>query len=98
MDKQRLRNLTTGRLHTEMDHVYQDYEYITGSPGIMTHMLPNIHKAVEPWLKEKVPDPEYWDGEFRPDLEGDYHLEPMTKEESDAMFQRYGNFLTLFHC
>lgn len=29
MDIQRLRNLTTGRLHTEMAHIYQDIEYLT---------------------------------------------------------------------
>ena len=30
MDIQRLRNLTTGRLHTEMGHIYEDLELITG--------------------------------------------------------------------
>lgn len=89
MEKQRLRNLTTGRLHTDIGCVYEDLEFITGERGLMTHMLPNAMRAVEPWLKEKVTDPEYWDGEYRPDLTGEYPLEPMDAAERTAMRKRY---------
>lgn len=47
---QRLRNLTTGRLHTEMDDIYADLEMITGESGLMTHMLPGALRCVTPWL------------------------------------------------
>lgn len=89
MDKLRLRNLTTGRLHTEMDCVYQDLEFITGMDGLMTHMLPNVMRAVEPWLKEQVTDPEYWDGEYRPEITGEYPLGPMSEPERVEMLNRY---------
>ena len=50
MDIQRIRNLTTGSLHTDMDHVYKDIEYIVGEKGIMTHMIPNACSSLEPYL------------------------------------------------
>ena len=56
MDIQRLRNLTTGRLHTEMGHIYEDLGWLTGESGLMTHMLPRAMDAVRPWLEEKVTD------------------------------------------
>ena len=56
MDIQRLRNLTTGRLHTHITDVYQDIEFFTGEKGIMTHMIPNAHRALEPYLREAVTD------------------------------------------
>lgn len=39
-------------------------EIITGERGLMTHMLPRAARAVEPWLREHVTDPRFWDGEY----------------------------------
>lgn len=89
MEAQRLRNLTTGRLHTEMGHIYQDLEYITGMDGLFTHMVPNTMRAVEPWLQDKVTAPEYWDGQYDIHHEGDYPLEPMNGIERQEMLERY---------
>lgn len=61
MDSQRLRNLTTGRLHTEIGHVYEDLEMIIGEEGLMTHMLPRVRDSVLPWLKEHVTESRFWD-------------------------------------
>ncbi len=89
MNKQRLRNLTTGKLHTEMSHIYQDLELITGMGGLMTHMLPNAMRAVEPWLETVVTDSEYWDGEYHPALDGEYDLPPMTTHQQKECLSRY---------
>ena len=89
MEIQRLRNLTTSRLHTEIEHVYEDLEYITGMNGLMTHMLPNVMKAVEPWLQKKVTEPKYWNGEFETQHSGEYTLEPMNNDERALMLKRY---------
>lgn len=64
IDIQRLRNLTTGRLHTEILNFYQDLELITGEHGLMTHMLPNLSRAIEPWLRANVPDARFWQDEY----------------------------------
>ena len=89
MDVQRLRNLTTGKLHTEIGHVYQDLGWIIGEQGIMTHMIPRVMAAVEPWLRDHVTDTRFWNGEFDKSHEGDFELPEPTAEDRDAMFNRY---------
>lgn len=90
MDIQRLRNLTTGRLHTEVGHIYKDLEYITGMEGLFTHMLPNVMRAVEPWLREQVRDDRFWDDEYDTTHVGDFDLRSMDDGERRNMLQRYG--------
>lgn len=89
MDIQRLRNLTTGRLHTEMSHIYEDLEFITRNGGIMTHMIPRVMRAIEPWLREKVTDERFWDGTYDTSHVGEWPLEPMTDEENKLALNRY---------
>lgn len=89
MDIQRLRSLTTGRLHTKMEHIYQDLGFIVSDDGLMTHMLPRVMKAVEPWLREQVKEPRFWNGEYDVTHVGEYPLRAMTSEESEAALKRY---------
>lgn len=89
MDIQRLRNLTTGRLHTEMGHVYEDLGALTGEQGLMTHMLPRAMKAVEPWLREKITDKRFWDGEYDASHTGDFDLDEPTKEAQKVFLERF---------
>ena len=89
MNIQRLRNLTTGRLHTEMGHIYEDLGFIVGDDGLMTHMLPRVMRAIEPWLREQVTDSRFWDGEYDTSHKGDHPLRAMTAEESKAALELY---------
>ena len=89
MDIQRLRNLTTGRLHTEVGHIYEDLGEIIGESGLMTHMLPRAMRAVEPWLREHVKDERFWDGKFDTSHVGDFKLPESTERERAVMFKRY---------
>lgn len=89
MNNQRLRNLTTGRLHTKMEHIYQDLEYLTGAPGIMTHQIPNANRALKPWLQERVTEPRFWEEAFDVTHEGETEIAPMTVEERAQFFERY---------
>lgn len=91
MDIQRLRNITTGRLHTEMGHVYEDLEIITGQNGLITHMLPRASRSVEPWLREHVTDTRFWNGEYDITHTGDLALPEPTAEDRAAMFARYAD-------
>ena len=86
MKIQRLRNLTTGRLHTEMQDIYEDIEFITGERGVMTHNLPNAAKAIEPWLREKVTITHI----------GEIDLKPMNAEEKAAFWTRYSELPSPF--
>ena len=89
MNIQRLRNLTTGRLHTAIGHVYEDLGMITGESGLMTHMLPRAMRAVEPWLREHVTDSRFWEDEYDTTHTGEYVLPEPTAEDRAAMFERY---------
>jgi len=89
MNIQRLRNLTTGRLHTEISDVYIDLEYITGMDGLMTHMLPNVMRAVEPWLKQQVVEQEFWEDKYDVQHTGEYELRSMNVAERELMLERY---------
>ncbi|MBM4091550.1 MAG: hypothetical protein FJ276_19300 [Planctomycetes bacterium] len=89
MDIQRLRNLTTRRLHTEMGHIYEDLGTITGERGLMTHMLPRVLESVTPWLREHVIDNRFWDGKYDTTHVGEIELPESTEDDRKAMFERY---------
>ena len=89
IDIQRLRNLTTGRLHTDIGCIYEDLEWITGQSGLMTHMLPRAMRSAEPWLREHVTDPRFWDGEFDQAHTGEIQLPEPSQADRNAMAERY---------
>lgn len=89
MNIQRLRNLTTGRLHTEMGHIYEDLEYITGMPGIMTHMIPRVYGAINPWLRTQVKEERFWNGEWDATHIGEYQHRQMTPAEQVETLELY---------
>lgn len=92
MDIQRLRNLTTGRLHTDIGFIYEDLGIITGETGLMTHMLPRAMKAVTPWLRKNVTDPRFWDATHDPEHTGDFDLPTPTGDERREFAERFAGF------
>lgn len=86
---QRLRNLTTGKLHTQMADIYEDLEFFTRGGGIMTHMLPRVRKAIEPWLRERLVDKRFWDGKYDVSHVGEIELPQMSEAENMAALARY---------
>jgi len=96
MEIQRLRNLTTGRLHTDMGHIYQDIELLTGMGGGMTHMIPNVMRAMTPWLKDQVTESRLWDGEFDTNHMGEIDIDPMSEAEQKLMLERYSELPSPF--
>lgn len=90
MDIQRLRNLSTGRLHTNMSDIYQDIEYLTGEKGVMTHMLPNAIRALEPYLRKWVPDAKFWEDVYDTAHSGEVEVPPMDETERKVFWERYG--------
>ena len=88
MDIQRLRNLTTCRLHTKMDHIYEDIETITTEAGVMTHMLGRACTAMEPYLRQVVPDERFWNGLWDQEHVGQVEVPPMNEEQKADFFHR----------
>ena len=72
-----------------MEHIYEDLGIITGETGLMTHMLPRAMRACEPWLREHVTDPRFWDGEYDTTHTGELELPTPTDDDRKAMFERY---------
>lgn len=89
MDNQRIRNLTTCRLHTKIEDVYLDLEFLTGEAGVMTHMIPRMCRALTPWLNRKVADVRFWDGEYDPSHLGETELLPMDAAAKESFIYRY---------
>lgn len=90
MQIQRLRNLTTGRLHTKMEDIYADVEYLTGEKGVMTHMLPNACRALAPYLRGFAADPKLWEDAYDPAHTGELDVPPMSAEQRAEFWKRYG--------
>ncbi len=90
MDIQRLRNLTTGRLHTKMEDIYADIDMLTGEAGVMTHMLPNACRALEPYLRDVAPDARLWDGAYDVSHTGQIAVPQMNAEQRAEFWKRFG--------
>lgn len=90
MNIQRIRNLTTGRLHTSMDDICRDIETLCGARGVMTHCLPAARKAMLPWLRRELPDPRLWDDTFDTEHTGDMYLAPMNSDDRREFWSLYG--------
>ena len=77
MDIQRLRNITTGMLHTCIKDIYEDLEYLSGYSGLMTHHLPVVCDKILPELKKQIVDPRFWDGKYDTTHTGEIDVHPV---------------------
>lgn len=90
IDAQRLRTLTTDRLHTVIDDVYKDLDMIVaGDSVVMTHEIPNWLVAIKPWLRAQGLDPRFWDGAHDPSHTGTMTLPVPSKRERAEMWERF---------
>lgn len=89
MDIQRLRNLTTGKLHTEMQHIYEDLGKLSGEDNLMTHMLPRMLDVINPWLKDQIKDSRFWNDAYDKTHLGDVYLRETTNEEKKEFVELF---------
>lgn len=89
MDAQRVRNLTTGLLHTKMEDIYEDIEYLVGEEGIMTHHLPAARNALLPFLKYRVGYDGFWNEKYDPTHTGEINLVPLTADEQEQFWPKF---------
>lgn len=87
MDIQRLRNLTTGRLHTCIADIFEDIRYLTGVE-VYTHQLPRFAKATIPYLRKLLNDPRFWDERYDPTHTGEIDVAPMNDYDKYNMWLR----------
>lgn len=55
----------------------------------MTHMIPRVLDAIEPWLREKVQDPRFWEDKYDATHVGEFPLDCMTEEDAAAALERF---------
>lgn len=89
MEIQRLRNLTTGILHTRMQDIYEDIEHLTGSKGVMTHQLGMASKALKPYLMKVATDSRLWDGRHDSSHTGEIEVLPLQDADLAEFWARY---------
>ena len=89
MDTQRVRNLTTQRLHTKMSDIYEDLELLMGEKGLYSHMLVRAIYSVRPFLKKVIKDDRFWNGEFDTKHTGTISFSGPTKTDRAEMFDRF---------
>lgn len=87
MDIQRVRTLTTGKLHTGIADVYEDIYLLVGEAGIVTHMIPNAIGALRPFLFRRLPDPRFWNDEYDPTHVGNVPVAPLNEDEREQFFR-----------
>lgn len=90
----KLRNITTGILHTEIGDVYKFFDEYLDMDGIMTRQLPSALRALEPILKNKFPDkPEWFTKEWiKTGLNDSIDLPELTLEEKGIFWDNYKTF------
>ena len=87
----KLRNVTSGILHTEIRDVYMFYEEYLGETGIMTHQLPSAGRALQFILKRKL-DKEWFTKEWKKDKEWQnksIEIPDLTQEEKTEFWKEY---------
>ena len=89
ISKVRLRNLTTRKLHTNIKHVYEDIEFLTGQKGLMTHNIPSALRAIEPYLRRCVDEKRFWDGEYDPHVPGTIKITSMDRNDLTEFWDIY---------
>ena len=73
-----------------MSNLYEDIGTLIGEEGVvMTHMIPNLVRSIEPWLREHITDERYWDEEHDPTHVGEIELPDPTEEDRKLFLTRY---------
>lgn len=88
MEIQRVRNLTTGILHTDLVYVYEDLRAITTLP-FLTQEIPNAIESLQPSLRQHISEDRFWTGKLDLEHVGEIDIPAMTAEHRAAFLERY---------
>lgn len=76
-----LRNITTGRLHTDIGQVYKFIEEYTSEKGIMTHHIPSACPVIQEILKRHLSVEWFTDEWIKTGLDEIVEIPDMTEDE-----------------
>lgn len=80
MDIQRVRNITTPWIHTEIGHIHKDLEMLSGIDQLWTHDLLYVSRALLPFLANRL-DERFFDGQHDGTHVGDVDIPPLSEAE-----------------
>ena len=85
----KLRNITTGVLHTCMEDIYVFFEEYTGI-GMFTHELPTARELLLPYLKQKIGQ-SWFKEKLNPIKENNYSIiiPDLAPEEREEYFEKF---------
>ena len=89
--KGKLRNITTGILHTKMSDVYDFFEEYTGEEGIMTHLLPSAKLALMPVLRARLTEDWFNKEWVKTGLDEEVEISEMNEEEKKSFWTAFGD-------
>lgn len=82
MKNQRIRNLTTGRIHTSMSDLEEDLCFLTGYDGLLDTQFQSVRDALIPFLKDQLGEnSRFFDGLYDVTHTGDTSLRPLFQDE-----------------
>lgn len=87
--KGKLRNITTGILHTNIGDVYIFLEEYLNEKGIMTHQLPSACRALQPILKRKLNKTWFDELWVKDGLDAIVEIDNITDEEKTEFWKSY---------
>lgn len=88
MDIQRLRNITTGIIHTSSNDIRQDVAYIIGEHDIRAYMLLGMCYALTTYLQKFLPE-KFWEKTYDPTHTGEVDVPPMNEQEKLQFWESY---------
>ena len=105
MDYLRVRNLTTGVVHTSIEDIYKDIQMIFGHQALFNGILcqalgehkiyAGVYYAIKPWLFKVVTDQRFWDDSFDVMHTGNYELPDPTTEDRIEMLKLFYKWYAL---
>jgi hypothetical protein len=75
-----------------VEHIYEDIKIIVGQTDKKKGRWgrqPHLYNAIQQYLREKITDARFWDGEYDPSHIGDIDVPTMDEESKKAMWERY---------
>jgi len=89
MTNQRLRNLTTGLIHTNIADIKEDVAYFVGAEYTSSAILPKANKALYPFLEARLSDKHFFDKMYDVKHLGNTEVLPLDEVEMKLFIARY---------
>ena len=92
MKYQRIRNLTTGLMHTNIRDIKEDIAYLVGAKYTSSATISKSNKALYPFLEARLSDRRFFNKTHDEEHTGDIEILPLDEVEMKLFVSRYKAF------